>query len=107
MKPSQHNTSLSVATTLAQVVDWSQQLVQLHQRIAARFARSQPRQRALAYLKGLLSPMERKSSWQLAEHAREATPYGMQHLLADAVWDADLLRDDLARVGEQVLHAIG
>jgi len=95
MKPSQHNTSLSVATTLAQVVDWSQQLVQLHQRIAARFARSQPRQRALAYLKGLLSPMERKSSWQLAEHAREATPYGMQHLLADAVWDADLLRDDL------------
>ncbi len=95
MKPSQHNTSLSVATTLAQVIDWSQQLARLHQRIAPRFARSQPRQRALAYLKGLLSPTERKSSWQLAEHAGEATPYGMQHLLADAVWDADLLRDDL------------
>jgi SRSO17 transposase len=95
MKSSQHNTSLSVATTLAQVVDWSQQLVRLHQRIAPRFARSEPRQRALAYLQGLLSPLERKSSWQLAEHAREATPYGMQHLLADAVWDADLLRDDL------------
>lgn len=95
MKSSQHNTSLSGATTLSQVVDWSAQLVQLHQRIAPRFARSEPRQRALAYLKGLLSPMEHKSSWQLAEHAREATPYGMQHLLSDAVWDADLVRDDL------------
>lgn len=95
MKPSQHNTSLALATTLAQVVEWSQHLTRLHQRIAPRFARSEPRQRALAYLQGLLSPMERKSSWQLAEHAHEATPYGMQHLLADAVWDADLLRDAL------------
>src|SRR5437870_1571596 len=95
MKSSQHNTSLSVATTLAQVVDWSQQLVQLHQRLAARFARCEPRQRALAYLKGLLSPMERKSSWQLAEQAREATPYGMQRLLSQAVCDVEGLRDDL------------
>ena len=42
---------------------------------------------------------------QLAEHAREATPYGMQRLLSQAVWDADLVRDDLrAYVLEQLGH---
>jgi len=41
------------------------------------------------------SSVERKNGWQLAEQAREATPYGMQRLLSSAVWDADLVRDDL------------
>jgi len=49
----------------------------------------------LAYLQGILSTTERKNGWQWAEHAREATPYGMQRLLSSAVWDADLVRDDL------------
>lgn len=103
MKPSQHTTSLALETTLAQVVAWSQQLVQFHQRIAPRFARSEPRQRALAYLKGLLSPLERKTSWQLAEQAREATPYGMQRLLGSAVCDVEGLRDDLRAYATQHL----
>ena len=30
---------------------------------------------ALDYLKGLLSPVERKNGWQLAEQAGDATPY--------------------------------
>ena len=50
---------------------------------------------ALEYLKGLLSPVERKNGWQLAEHAGDATPYGVQRLLSGYVWDADLVRDDL------------
>src|SRR4029450_12650509 len=33
--------------------------------------------------------------WQLAEHAGERTPDGMQRLLATAGWDPDLVRDDL------------
>jgi len=49
----------------------------------------------LRYLQGLLSSIERKNGWQLAEHAREATPYGMQRLLSCAVWDTDGVRDDL------------
>lgn len=49
MKSSPHNTSLSVATTLSHVVNWSQQLVQWYQRIAPRFACFEPRQRALTY----------------------------------------------------------
>jgi SRSO17 transposase len=38
---------------------------------------------------------QRKNGWQLAEHAREATPYGMQRLLSRAVWDVDGVRDDV------------
>jgi hypothetical protein len=50
---------------------------------------------ALAYLKGLLSTVQRKNGWQLAEQAGDATPDGMQRLLATYQWDADLVRDDV------------
>jgi hypothetical protein len=43
-------------TEFAGVEAWAEGLVQLHARIAPRFARSEQRTRALAYLKGLLSP---------------------------------------------------
>jgi SRSO17 transposase len=43
----------------------------------------------------LLSPAERKNGWQLAEVNGNDTPYGMQHLLGRAVWDAEAVRDDL------------
>jgi SRSO17 transposase len=46
-------------------------------------------------VRGLLCPVERKNGWQLAEQAGDATPDGMQHLLARADWDADQVRDDL------------
>ncbi len=48
-----------------------------------------------AYLRGLLSPVERKNGWQLAEAAGDATPDGMQDFLSRMQWDADLVRDDL------------
>jgi len=94
----------NVATTeLAAVQDGAAGLLALHERIADRFRRSEPRRRALAYLHGLLSPVERKNGWQLAEQAGEATPDGMQHLLARADWDPDAVRDDLrAYVVEQL-----
>jgi SRSO17 transposase len=95
MKPSQDITYDETLTTTTEVVQWVQALVELHEHIAPRFARSEPRNRALAYLKGIMSEMERKTSWQLAEHAREANPYGMQRLLASAVWDDGLVRADL------------
>ena len=46
-------------------------------------------------LRGLLSPLERKNGWQLAEQAGDATPDGVQRLLSSYIWDADLVRDDL------------
>ncbi|HLZ56122.1 MAG TPA: transposase [Ktedonosporobacter sp.] len=68
---------------------WAGCLDEVHARIARRFARSEQRQRARMYLQGLLSPIERKNGWQLAEAAGEANPYGYQELLSRALWDAD------------------
>ena len=64
-------------------------------RIAPRFGRAEPRRRALAYLRGLLSPLERKNGWQLAEAAGDQTPDGVQEFLSRVHWDADAVRDDL------------
>ena len=66
-------------------------------RLAPYFARSESRQRALAYLRGLLSSAERKNSWQVAEVCGEPNPYGFQYLLSRADWDADAVRDELHR----------
>ena len=77
------------------VQGWKEQFQSLHQRIGRHFVRSEPRRRALAYLKGLTSPCERKNGWQLAEMAEESCPDGMQRLLNQAMWDADAVRDDL------------
>jgi SRSO17 transposase len=69
----------------------------LERRLAPYFERAEPRQRAMAYLRGLLSPAERKNSWQLAEISGDATPYAFQHLLRRALWDPDAVRDELRR----------
>jgi len=83
------------AATLEEVAAWARGLGAMHARMAQRFARPEPRRRALQYLKGLLSSVERKNGWQLAEQAGEGTPDGMQRLLATADWDAEQVRDDL------------
>lgn len=80
---------------VAEAGRWARGLEALAERIRGRFPRSEPRERATAYLRGLLSPAERKNSWQLAEEAGEKKPYGFQHLLGRAEWSADEVRDDL------------
>jgi SRSO17 transposase len=64
-------------------------------RVAARFPRVETRRHARALVLGLLADLPRKNCWSIAEHAGEATPDGMQHLLARARWDASAVRDDL------------
>src|SRR3954451_12307782 len=76
----------------------------LHERFAERFARSEPRARALTYMAGLIAPLERKNGWTLAERAGEGHPIGMQRLLGEADWDADGVRDD---VRDFVVETIG
>ncbi len=95
MKYSQYSIPEGTQTTFVEVWRWGQELERLHARIAPRFARPEPRRRALAYLQGIVSSIERKNGWHLAEHAGESRPDGMQRLLNSAVWDADLVRDDL------------
>jgi|AntDryMetagUQ889_1029465.scaffolds.fasta_scaffold05212_1 SRSO17 transposase len=83
---------------------WAKELKGLHERMAHRFVRAEPRRRVLAYLKGLAGTSDRKNSWQLAEAGGELTPDGMQRLLNQAHWEADLVRDDLR---EYVLEHFG
>src|SRR5881227_4334815 len=74
---------------------WSAAFAEVGERIGPVFARAETRQRAQVYLRGLLSPVERKNGWQLAEEAGEATPYAMQYLLDRARWQSERLRDSV------------
>src|SRR4051795_6697711 len=71
------------------------QLDRVHERIAGRFIRSEPRGRAREYVSGLVAGLERKNGWTLAEQAGEVCPDGMQRLLRRADWDVDGVRDDV------------
>lgn len=89
-------------------VIWTGAWSGLLERVGAHFARVEARKHAAAYLHGLLSPVERKNSWQLAEVAGQPTPYALQHLLGRARWDADAVRDDLqAYVREHLADPAG
>src|SRR2546423_15407992 len=97
MKHPQHPTPTQAGPPLGEMGRWPLTLFQLHQRLAPRFARSEPRRHALLYLQAILSEIPRKNGWQIAEHAKQARPYGMQRLLSRAVWDQDGVRDALRR----------
>jgi SRSO17 transposase len=73
-------------------------------RVAGRFRRVEPRRQARSFLLGLLSDVETRSCWQVAEQAGDASPHRMQRLLGEAVWDADAVRDD---VRGYVVDALG
>lgn len=53
---------------------------------------------------GMVSGLDRKNCWTIAEHRGAVTPDGLQHLLARAKWDADSVRDDLR---DYVVEAFG
>jgi SRSO17 transposase len=71
------------------------ELDRLHELIAGRFARAEPRARVRGYVSGLVAGLERKNGWTLAEQAGETVPDGMQRLLRRADWDVDGVRDDV------------
>jgi SRSO17 transposase len=91
-EPFQHS---PVELDLLDVQVWDLYWAEIERRIGPLFARSDARERAMSYLAGLLSPAERKNSWQLAEQSGVPNPYGFQHLLGRADWDPDALRDKL------------
>src|SRR5215813_7456511 len=71
------------------------ELDRVHERIAGRFGRAEPRARVREYVCGLVAGLERKNGWTLAERAGEVCPDGMQRLLRRADWDVDGVRDDV------------
>jgi SRSO17 transposase len=82
---------------------WQEDLECLFSYISPRFGRIDRQRHAWEYLLGLLSAVQRKNGWQLAEAANHATPYSLQHLLDRAPWDADAVRDDLSEYIAQEL----
>jgi SRSO17 transposase len=88
---------------LETVREWRLWLTEVERWLMPHFARREARHHAWAYIRGLLSPVERKNGWQLAEVNGDATPYGLQHLLGRARWDADAVRDDVrAYLGKSI-----
>ncbi len=85
----------SIREPLELATQWEATFEQITARLGAHFSRSEIRMHAADYLKGLLSPVERKNSWQLSEALGETTPYAFQNLLGRAAWNADAVRDEL------------
>ena len=74
---------------------WQEAFSEVIDRIGSRLTRYEPLRHATGLAQGLVSGLDRKNCWTIAEHRGQATPEGLQHLLARAKWDADAVRDDL------------
>ena len=81
--------------TIEQLRRWGGEVGEVARRIDSRFARREQRAHAGRYLQGLISRVERKNGWQLAEQLGDPTPVNLQHFIARAEWDAEAVRDDL------------
>jgi len=87
--------SFPSGTALETLAEWSHLLKSFQQRLGFYFARSEARQAAFNYIQALLSPVERKNGWQVAEQVGDANPYRIQHLLGRAQWDADAVTHEV------------
>lgn len=70
-----------------EIREWQVGLTMLFERTRACFKGRLSWERMGVYVRGLLSSVERKNGWQLAEEAGEKTPYGMQQFLFRGGWD--------------------
>jgi SRSO17 transposase len=93
-----------VADWSGTLLEWKAELGLLKERIGRVFVRSEARETAGSFIDGLLSGVERKTGWLMAEQAGLERPYRMQSLLGRSQWSADDLRDI---VRGYVLEALG
>jgi SRSO17 transposase len=77
------------------VQTWALWLTEVERRLMPHLPRSAARRRVWSSLRGLWSPVERKNGGQIAAAVGEATPYGLQHVLGRARWDAEEVRKAL------------
>ncbi|GGV50412.1 hypothetical protein GCM10010293_61390 [Streptomyces griseoflavus] len=82
---------------LAGVRLWAGEPEAVHGRFVHRFSRSERRDSALAYMRGLIAPLQRKNGWTLAEEAGHAGPDRVHRMLNRIEWDADEVLDDVRR----------
>lgn len=70
---------------------WESELVGVLARIRPLFYRTESKRHAEQYVRGLLSSVERKNGWTLAEWAGELEPKSLQRFLNLSPWSADAL----------------
>lgn len=72
-------------------------------RIGGVFANEAGYRMGQKYLRGLMSPIERKNGWQMAEALGQETPYAVQQFLFRGRFSPDALRDELRTyVGDKI-----
>jgi SRSO17 transposase len=81
--------------TAEELDEWGADFLQFCVRFADVFGRKEPRAQAAKYLRGLMSSVPRKNSWQVAEVVGDPIPDAMQRLLYRSKWRADAARDRL------------
>jgi SRSO17 transposase len=95
---------MSVASWSGSLLAWEQELTALKARVGRVLPRRELRETGADFLDGLLSGIERKTGWLMAEQSGAERPYRMQSLLGRSHWDADRLRDE---VRDYVVEALG
>ena len=84
---------MRVASWTGSFLDWEEELRWFKARLAPVFPRQELKETSGHFLDGLLSGIERKTGWLMAEQAGLARPYRMQSLLGRSQWNEDGLRD--------------
>jgi SRSO17 transposase len=84
---------MAIASYADRELRWAHALEEVKQRLGTLFGRIEPRRAAFSFLDGLLSGVERKTGWQLAERLGDPGPWRIQAVLGRGDWDADAARD--------------
>ncbi len=95
---------MSVSTWSGSLLAWERELSAWKERLAPVFRRRELKETGAAFIDGLLSGIERKTGWLMAEQAGLEWPWRMQALLGRSHWEADGLRDE---VRSYVVEALG
>src|SRR5438552_4462296 len=90
--------------TIEELEAWQEEFEQFHARFDDLCERSESREQAKKYLRGLLAQADRKNSWQVAEAVGDRIPDRVQRVLYGGPWDADAAGDRLQRF---VIETIG
>lgn len=93
MSPSSSNIVYDGAVVRADLDVWDAELEGVFARTRSLFYRTESKRHAEQYIRGLLSEVERKNGWTIAQHIGELQPKPLQRFLNLSPWDADALRD--------------
>lgn len=85
------NDGCDADVTDADVAGWNAGLDRVLEWVRGMFHRSEPREHAEQYLRGLLADIPRKNGWTISEHVGTHEPKALQRFLNLTRWDADEL----------------